>query len=45
MASYSNQLRNGGVFMIHLPASLRTNHADVYIYVVCKPSVQNNLDP
>jgi hypothetical protein len=45
MASYSRQLRNGGVFMIQLPASFTTNHAKFYISVVCMPSIQNNPDP
>jgi hypothetical protein len=48
MASYSRQLRNGGVFMIHRLVSFRTNHDGFYISdcsVVCMPSMQNNLDP
>jgi hypothetical protein len=48
MASYSRQLRNGGVFMIHRLVSFRTNHDGFYISdcsVVCMPSIQNNLDP
>jgi hypothetical protein len=35
---------NSSEMAVSSVTSLRTNHADVYIYVVCKPSVHNNLD-
>jgi ABC-type antimicrobial peptide transport system ATPase subunit len=41
----ADKLRNGGVFMIQLPANLRTNHAGYNISVVCTPSIQNCPDP